>query len=61
MLARVVLGSMFSSAAITLIYSLYGNRKNSAEGAGIYYAGVWQELVLDESHGLLDWAKSIIE
>lgn len=40
---------------------VYGNRKNSAEGAGIYYAGVWQELVLDESHGLLDWAKSIIE
>ena len=31
------------------------------QGAGIYYAGVWQELVLDESDGLLDWAKSIIE
>ena len=40
---------------------VYGNRKNSAKGAGIYYAGVWQELVLDESDGLLDWAKSIIE
>ena len=40
---------------------VYGNRKNSAKGAGLYYAGVWQELVFSESDGLLEWAKSIID
>ena len=40
---------------------VYGNRKNSANGAGLYYAGIWQELVIEESDGLLDWARSLID
>ncbi|MBQ7568205.1 hypothetical protein IJT17_05295 [bacterium] len=36
------------------------NRKNSAEGDGLYYSGIWQELVIKESDGLLDWVKSIL-
>ena len=39
---------------------IYGNRKNSAKGTGIYYSGIWQELVVYESEGLLDWVKQII-
>ena len=39
---------------------VYGNRKNAAKGDGLYYAGIWQELVIEESDGLLDWAKSIL-
>lgn len=39
-----------------------GNRKNSAKdlGKGIYYAGIWQELVLKESAECEEWAKQII-
>ena len=40
---------------------LYGNKKNSAKGEGLYYSGIWKEMVVFESDGLLDWAKSIIE
>ena len=40
---------------------VYGNRKNSARGEGLYYAGIWQELVLEESEGLLAWAGSVID
>ena len=40
---------------------VYGKRKNSATGDGLYYAGIWQELVLEESEGLLAWAKSLID
>ena len=40
---------------------VYGNRKNAAKGDGLYYAGIWQELVIEESDGLLDWAKSLID
>lgn len=40
---------------------VYGNRKNSAKGDGLYYAGIWQELVLNESEGLLAWARSVID
>jgi hypothetical protein len=40
---------------------VYGNRKNSAKGEGLYYAGIWQELVLEESEGLLPWARSMID
>jgi hypothetical protein len=37
------------------------NRKNSDHsGAGLYYAGIWQELVLAESAESIDWAQSII-
>ncbi|MGN9019682.1 hypothetical protein ACTNBM_11765 [Lachnospiraceae bacterium HCP1S3_C3] len=41
---------------------IYGNRKNSAKDSakGIYYAGIWQELVLVESDECSEWAKSII-
>lgn len=39
---------------------VYGNKKNSARNGGLYYCGIWQELVINESDGLLDWAKSII-
>ena len=34
--------------------------KNSAKGDGLYYAGIWQELVVLESDGLIDWVKSIL-
>ena len=34
--------------------------KNSAHGDGLYYAGIWQEMVVMESPGLMDWVKSII-
>lgn len=40
---------------------VYGNRKNSAKEEGIYYGGIWQELVVEESDGLLDWVESIIK
>ncbi|WP_044973609.1 hypothetical protein [Ruminococcus sp. HUN007] len=39
---------------------VYGNRKNSAKNEGLSYRGIWQELVIDESDGLIDWVKSII-
>lgn len=40
--------------------NLYGKKKNSAKGKGLYYCGIWQELVVFESEGLLDWVKEII-
>lgn len=36
-----------------------GNRKNSAKGEGIYYAGQWQELVLHESLEATNWIKTL--
>lgn len=39
---------------------VYGSKKNSAGGEGLYYSGIWQELVVYESDGLLDWVKSVI-
>lgn len=39
---------------------VYGNKKNSAKGDGLYYSGIWQELVVNESEELIDWVKSII-
>lgn len=37
------------------------NRKNSVKnGKGIYYAGIWQELVLKENQLSEDWAKSML-
>ena len=39
---------------------VYGNKKNSAKGEGLYYAGIWQELVVYESKGLIEWVKQII-
>lgn len=40
--------------------SICGNRKNSAEGGGLNYAGQWQELVLRESEEASNWARNII-
>lgn len=39
---------------------VYGNKKNSSRNGGLYYSGIWQELVINESNGLNEWAKSII-
>lgn len=37
------------------------NRKNSdSSGVGLYYSGIWQELVLSESVESINWAQSII-
>ena len=41
--------------------NVYGKKKNSAKGEGLYYCGIWQELVVLESEGLLEWVKEIIE
>ena len=35
--------------------------KNSARGEGLYYAGIWQEMVFEESDGLMEWVKQILE
>jgi len=40
---------------------VYGNKKNSAKGKGLYYSGIWQELVVDESPELMKWVTSILE
>lgn len=39
---------------------VYGNKKNSAKDGGLYYSGIWQELVVYESDGLIDWVKHVI-
>lgn len=39
---------------------IYGNKKNAAKGSGLYYSGIWQELVVFESEGLMEWVKSVI-
>ena len=44
------------------VNSIIGNRKNSVgekNKDGIYYAGIWQELVLQESFEAEEWAKSL--
>ena len=40
---------------------VYGKRKNCAKDEGLFYNGIWQELVLYESDGLRDWVKGIIQ
>ncbi len=41
--------------------SVIGNRKNSSKIAdGIYYAGIWQELGLNETQECENWAKKIV-
>ncbi len=37
------------------------NVKNSAKGAGLYYSGIWQEMVVLESPGLLEWVKKVLK
>lgn len=41
---------------------VYGNKKNSSRKPGetIYYAGQWQELIIYESPGLIEWVKEVI-
>lgn len=39
---------------------IYGKKKNSAKNGGLYYSGIWQELVVYESDGLLEWVKNIL-
>ena len=46
---------------------VYGNRKNSSKD-GLYYAGIWQELVIDPDQmpesikkQFFDWIKMILE
>ena len=42
--------------------AIVGNRKNSSKVAdGIYYAGIWQELGLNETPECEEWAKSIVQ
>lgn len=41
--------------------NIESNRKNSSkDGKGIYYAGIWQELVLKENDISENWAKSML-
>lgn len=40
--------------------NIYPKKKNSAKDKGLYYSGIWQELVVSESEGLIDWVKKII-
>ena len=40
---------------------VYGNKKNSAKGEGLYYCGIWQELVVYESEELLEWVRGIVK
>lgn len=39
---------------------VYGNKKNSAKDGGLYYSGIWQELVVYESAELIDWVKQLL-
>lgn len=39
---------------------VYGHKKNSAKDGGLYYAGQWQELIVYESEGLMEWVKKIV-
>lgn len=39
---------------------IYGCKKNSSKNDGLYYAGIWQELVINESEGLIDWVRNIL-
>ena len=41
--------------------NLTKERKNCANGAGIYYRGIWQELVLKENEETEMWAKEILQ
>ena len=38
---------------------IYGKKKNSAKGQGLYYSGIWQEMIIYESEELLDWVKGL--
>ena len=42
---------------------VYGKRKNSAKSSteGLYYAGIWQELIVYESPEIIEWVNEIIK
>lgn len=42
---------------------IYGRRKNSAKSnqEALYYAGIWQELIVYESPEIMEWVKEIIK
>jgi hypothetical protein len=40
--------------------NLVSKRKNSANGKGVYYKGIWQEMVLKENEESEAWAKSVL-
>lgn len=40
--------------------NVYGKKKNSARGGGLYYSGIWQELVVFPSEGLIEWVETLI-
>ncbi len=52
----------WTNNAVYDIDHVLAKRKNMAKdpNTGIYYAGIWQELGLEESKNCEDWAKSII-
>lgn len=42
---------------------IYGTRKNSAKSneEALYYAGIWQELIVYESPELIEWVTEIMK
>ncbi|MBQ9031964.1 MAG: hypothetical protein IJ106_11020 [Parasporobacterium sp.] len=40
---------------------VYGNKKNSATNGGLYYGGIWQELVIYDSEGLIEWVNKLLQ
>ena len=41
--------------------NIVSKRKNSANGQGVYYKGIWQEMVLKENIESEKWAKSVLK
>ena len=41
--------------------NIVSKRKNSAKGKGVYYKGIWQEMVLKENEESVVWAKSVLQ
>ena len=39
---------------------IYGKKKNLAKKDGIYYSGIWQEMIIYESEGLIDWVNKVV-
>jgi len=39
---------------------ILANVKNSAKGDGLYYAGIWQELVVEETPEAMEWVERIL-
>lgn len=41
--------------------NICGSRKNSSKCGGLYYQGIWQEIVLKESEEAEEWARNLIK